>query len=53
MKTESLALMGMTSFCGGVRHKRYNGQQEIAPNSSTEKLTNFELLQNKKRSNRS
>jgi hypothetical protein len=31
MKTEELALMGTTSFCGGVRHKRYSGQQEIAP----------------------
>nr|WP_294922040.1 hypothetical protein [uncultured Flavobacterium sp.] len=53
MKTESLALIGMTSFCGGVRHKRYNGQQEIAPNSSTGKLANLKLLQNKKRPNRS
>jgi hypothetical protein len=23
--------MGVASFYGGVRHKRYNGQQEIAP----------------------
>ncbi|WP_255566640.1 hypothetical protein [Flavobacterium tagetis] len=25
-----LALMGAVSFCGGVRHKRYSGQQETA-----------------------
>jgi len=31
MKTKALALMGAASFCGGVRHKRYSGQQEIAP----------------------
>lgn len=30
MKPKSLALMGATSFCGGVRHKRYSEQQEIA-----------------------
>jgi len=23
-----LALMEVASFCGGVRHKRYNGQQD-------------------------
>jgi len=23
--------MGAASFCGGVHHKRYSGQQEIAP----------------------
>jgi len=23
--------MGTASFCGGVHHKRYSGQQEIAP----------------------
>jgi hypothetical protein len=27
-----VALMEATSFYGGVRHKRYSGQQEIAPN---------------------
>jgi len=31
MKTKALALMGAASFCAGVRHKRYSGQQEIAP----------------------
>jgi len=36
METETLALMEMASFCGGVRHKRYNGQQETAPDTSTE-----------------
>jgi len=23
--------MGTASFCGGVRHKRYSGQQDLAP----------------------
>jgi hypothetical protein len=35
MKPKTLALMGTASFCvrrGG--HKRYNGQQEIAPRYS-------------------
>jgi len=31
MKTIALALMEAASFCGGVRHKRYSGQQEMAP----------------------
>ncbi len=31
MKPKALALMETASFCGGVRHKRYSGQQEIAP----------------------
>lgn len=31
MKKDGLALMVMASFCDGVRHKRYSGQQEIAP----------------------
>jgi hypothetical protein len=31
MKTKALALMIATSSCAGVRHKRYSGQQEIAP----------------------
>ncbi len=30
MKTNGLALMETTSFCAGVRHKRYSGQQETA-----------------------
>jgi len=25
--------MGAASFCGGVHHKRYSGQQEIASSS--------------------
>jgi len=31
MNSDALALMAMASFCGGVRHKRYNEQQEVAP----------------------
>ena len=31
LKTSALALMGATSFCAGVRRKRYSGQQESAP----------------------
>ena len=31
MKTNALALMETASSCGGVRNKRYSGQQEIAP----------------------
>ncbi|WP_456314424.1 hypothetical protein [Pseudomonas shirazensis] len=34
MKTDALALMGAASFCAGVRHKRYSGQQETAPSSN-------------------
>jgi len=34
LKTIALALMGTASFCGGVRHKRYSGQQETAPENS-------------------
>ena len=30
MKPKVLALMETASFCGGVRRKRYSGQQEIA-----------------------
>nr|WP_315195245.1 hypothetical protein [uncultured Flavobacterium sp.] len=30
MKTNTLALMETASFCAGVRHKRYSGQQEAA-----------------------
>ena len=33
LKTDALALMGAASFYGGVHHKRYSGQQEIAPYS--------------------
>jgi len=32
MKKSSLAKMGGKSFCARVRHKRLEGQQEIAPN---------------------
>jgi len=28
MKPIALALMEAASFCGGVHHKRYSGQQE-------------------------
>jgi len=35
LKTGALALMGAASFYGGVHHKRYSGQQEIAPSPST------------------
>ncbi|WP_262916450.1 hypothetical protein [Flavobacterium pectinovorum] len=31
MKKNILAQMGTVSFCGGVRHKRYSGQLETAP----------------------
>ncbi|WP_163399713.1 hypothetical protein [Flavobacterium fluviatile] len=31
MKPKALALMAATSFCAGVRHKRYSVQQESAP----------------------
>jgi len=31
MKPTALALIEAASFCGGVRHKRYSGEQEIAP----------------------
>ncbi|WP_163398363.1 hypothetical protein [Flavobacterium fluviatile] len=30
-----LALIAATSFCGGVRHKRYSGEQESAPETTT------------------
>ncbi|WP_417939273.1 hypothetical protein [Flavobacterium sp. RS13.1] len=30
-----LALIVATSFCGGVRHKRYSGEQESAPEKTT------------------
>ncbi len=31
LKMGFLALMGAASFCAGVQHKRYSGQQESAP----------------------
>ena len=34
MKPKPLALIEAASFCGGVRHKRYSGEQEMAPNYS-------------------
>jgi hypothetical protein len=34
LKMSALALMGTASFCGGVRHKRYSGQQEPAPENT-------------------
>jgi len=34
LKTIALALMETASFYGGVHHKRYSGQQEIAPENT-------------------
>ncbi|WP_262892342.1 hypothetical protein [Flavobacterium limi] len=34
MKTKPLALIEVSSFCAGVRDKRYSGEQEAAPNYS-------------------
>jgi len=34
MKPEALALMEATSFCAGVRRKRYSGKQETAPSDN-------------------
>ncbi|KQB37303.1 hypothetical protein RC62_2469 [Flavobacterium aquidurense] len=31
IKPKALALIGAASFFAGVRHKRYSGQQETAP----------------------
>ncbi len=31
---EAIAQMRTASFCGGVRHKRYSGQLEIAPENN-------------------
>jgi hypothetical protein len=31
LKKDGLALMEAASFCGGVRRKRYSGQQVSAP----------------------
>ena len=39
MKTNALALMETASFCAGVRHKRYSGQQEIAPKNNSDRHT--------------
>jgi len=44
MKPKALALMGAASFYGGVHHKRYSRQQEIAPNSSTPLRVTYEIL---------
>ncbi|WP_165587174.1 hypothetical protein [Flavobacterium sp. MEB061] len=38
-----LALMGTASFCGGVRHKRYSGQQEIAPSFDSAQDDNYKF----------
>jgi hypothetical protein len=35
MKTNVPALVETASFCAGVRHKRYSGQQELAPEKYT------------------
>ncbi len=35
LKRITLALMETASFCAGVRHKRYSGQQELAPNNTS------------------
>ncbi|WP_127337257.1 hypothetical protein [Flavobacterium cupreum] len=43
MKTSAPALMAAASFCAGVRHKRYSGQQEMAPEnhpSASLRMTN-------------
>jgi len=40
LKPTALALMGAASFCGGVHHKRYSGQQEIAPSFNNAKNIN-------------
>jgi hypothetical protein len=31
LKHKALALIEAISFCGGVRHKKFSGEQEIAP----------------------
>jgi len=41
MKTITLALMEAASFCAGVRHKRYSGQQETAPETDLDFLFNL------------
>ena len=45
LKTGALALMGAASFCGGVRHKRYSGQQDKAPHSDYAQNDNFKKTQ--------
>jgi len=40
LKPTALALMGAASFCAGVQHKRYSGQQELAPFSDYIKHNN-------------
>ncbi|WP_257682205.1 MULTISPECIES: hypothetical protein [Flavobacterium] len=40
MKPTALALMGAASFCAGVWHKRYSGQQERAPSFDRTDKTN-------------
>jgi hypothetical protein len=40
MKTNILAQMEAASFCGGVRHKRYSGQPELAPENNNYKFRN-------------
>ncbi|WP_166638416.1 hypothetical protein [Flavobacterium sp. 245] len=44
MKKSALALMGAASFCAGVRHKRYSGQQEYAPNNYAENFNSLQSL---------
>jgi hypothetical protein len=43
MKRNALALMEAASFCAGVRHKRYSGQQEIAPTYSASDFDGIRL----------
>ena len=38
-----LALMEAVSFCGGVHHKRYSGQQEIAPEKLNYNILNYKF----------
>jgi hypothetical protein len=38
--------MGAASFCGGVRHKRYSGQLEIAPENFYSLLKKLNLKLN-------
>jgi hypothetical protein len=44
MKTNALALMEAASFCAGVRHKKYSGQQETAPENILVKTENCVIL---------
>jgi len=43
LKTGLLALMVAASFCAGVQHKRYSGQQESAPEKYCEFLSSLYL----------